>query len=665
MVRINYYILNIFLFSVITYTSPAQEITNLWHEGISDFNRQDYLGTIEKMSLFIRLNPESGAAYYNRAVSRYQMGDIDGACADFSAASDLKFNKHIRFRNLLCTPEFKLRLLQRQFYPGEHLIPEEGYRPAYTLKDTLRGALRFERTCFDVYFYNLTVRIFPALRKIKGNNSIYFHVVEDTETLQIDLFENLKIGKITWKGKPLQFQRKFDAVFVSFPERLIKGEDHIIHVEYEGHPLVAKNPPWRGGFIWKRDKSLKHWAGVACEHLGASVWWPNKDHLSDKPDSMGINIEVPDRFKVIANGSLRNEIPVNDKFIRYEWFVSYPIVNYNVTFYMGNYTTITDTLLFNNKPLQLNYYVFPWSAEKAKEHFKQSREILEFYMETFGEFPFWNDGFGLVESFYEGMEHQSAIAYGNGFDNKNSEYRKKTYDDIIVHEAAHEWWGNSVTAGDMADIWIHEGFATYAEHIFLEHIYGYTEYLYEISRTMNTVFNFWPMSENRDVNENAFASNDVYVKGASMIHNLRCTMNNDSLFFKMIKDISLDFKYKNLTTEAFIAYVNKYTQTDYSALFHKFIYDTGLPVLNYNYKREGSEIIFTYRWDDVEPGFSMPFALALDNNKSIRLEGTASDQVFRLKNTATFNFYNQNRDPEGAPVNSLVYFWTKYRAFKE
>ncbi len=638
----------------------AQNADSIWQQAIYDFSLQNFHGAIENMSQLIEIDPQNSDAFFDRGRAKLLIGDSDGACSDFNNAIKLGTGKRKRLIRYYCEPEYKLRYLKKYFYENDTLLPENNYRPRYTRADTLRGALKAERTCFDVYYYDLTVRIFPKSKEIQGINDIYFNVLKQTQRIQIDLFDNYTIRKILWQKQELKFEREFNAVFVKFPAMLEPGEKHMITVSYDGKPDKAKDPPWKGGFVWKRDKKFNKWAGVACEHLGASSWWPNKDHLSDEPDSMKINIEVPDKYMAISNGTLRNTENLNKSYKRFEWFVSYPINNYNVTFYMGKYTHFYDTLVLDNDTLLMKYYVLPANLEKAKEHFTQAKQVVKFYNDIFGKYPFMRDGFGLVESPYSGMEHQTAIAYGNAYSNKKGYgYRNKQYDYIIVHEAAHEWWGNSMSAGDMADGWIHEAFATYAEMLFIENVFGREEYLYELNTKTSYIYNFWPMVQNRDVNENSFAGNDIYNKGAMMLHCLRCTLNNDSLFFKLLKDLCLQYRYKIVDSDDIIEFVNHYTNDDYSAFFNKYLYDTRIPVLEYSFRSDTSGLIFSYKWTEVEEGFKMPFCIETDNKKSIRLTGTTKEQEIKLEDTSWFNFYNQWKGYEGVEKNSFTYFQTR------
>jgi aminopeptidase N len=304
--------------------------------------------------------------------------------------------------------------------------------------------------------------------------------------------------------------------------------------------------------------------------------------------------------------------------------------------------------------------VLPYNLEKARETFKQTKEVMLVFEELFGNYPFPEDGFAMIESPYEGMEHQGAIAYGNEYDKKNNTFINKEYDYIIVHESAHEWWGNSVSAADMADMWIQEGFATYAELLFMEKRFGYYTYLKEASAKMIQIFNFWPLVGNRDVNENTFASNDVYTKGAMLLHNLRCTINDDTLFFRIIKDFAVKYRQKVVTSNDFISLVNEYTNKDYTPFFDKFLMETGLPVLEYSWEQKGKNLVFEFKWTEVKEGFEMPFCIR-SGNKSFRLVGSTKSQKIVLNNAENFRFYNMWSGSEEVEANAFTYFWTLMR----
>ncbi len=651
----------LFLLPLLTgVSSQAQNVDTIWHRSLKCYDQQNYHGTISNTDSLLKLVPDFPGAFDLRGISKFALGDIESACNDLVSAQNLESNENRRFTEFMCNPGFVADLLVKQFYGKEKVYPELGYRPRYTRSDSLRGALRPERTCFDVNYYEINVRIKPWRKRIEAGTAVYFKVVHPTRCIQIDLFDHYHITGIYWQNKPLAWRRESNALFIDFPEELTTGQNHKISIEYRGKPLNAPNPPWDGGFIWKRDDNKNLWLGVACEHLGASSWWPNKDHFSDKPDSVRLSIEIPEAYQAVSNGDLEKVEPARGKYAQFTWLTEYPINTYNVTFYVGKYTSFSDTLIQGTDTLRFDYHVLSGNLDIAKKHFKQALDVVSFYNKAFGFYPFAKDGFGLVESPYEGMEHQSAIAYGNGYDKNNrQEYRNQVYDYIIVHEAAHEWWGNSVTAEDMADIWIHEGFATYAEYMFLENRLGKEEYLYELTDKSQYIFNLWPMVQNRDVNENAFAGNDVYNKGAMLLHCLRCSINNDSLFFGLIHDFCVNNRYQTVTTDDFVKFVNHYTHADYTAFFTKYLYDTKLPVLEYEFSMEQGNLKLRYRWTGVEDGFVMPFGISTSNNQSLRLVADCTWREVALTGASWFNFYNLWSGYQGCPDNAFTYFHTR------
>ncbi len=640
--------------------TQAQLTDTLWQKSLKCYDLRDYHGVVSYTDSLLQLAPNFSSALDLRGISKFALGDVESACHDLVSAQNLEVNENRRFTEFMCNPGFTTDLLVKQFYGKEKVYPELGYRPRYTRADTLRGALRAERTCFDVNYYDIRVKIIPCRKRIDAGTDIYFNVVHATRRIQIDLFDNFTINGIFWQNKLLAWHREFNALFIDFPEELTPGQHHMVTIEYQGRPQNAPNPPWDGGFVWKRDENKNLWLGVACEHLGASSWWPNKDHLSDKPDSVRLSLEIPGAYQAVSNGDLEKVEHTRGRFTRFTWLTEYPINNYNVTFYVGKYTSFSDTLVDGTDTLRFDYNVLSGNLDAARKHFKQALEVVSFYNKAFGFYPFAKDGFGLVESSYEGMEHQSAIAYGNGYDKNNrQEYRNQIYDFIIVHEAAHEWWGNSITAADMADVWIHEGFATYAEYMFLEDRLGKEEYMYELTEKSQYIFNVWPMVQNRDVNENAFAGNDVYNKGAMLLHCLRCCINNDTLFLGLIHDFSTSYRYQTVTTDDFVNFVNQYTNSDFTAFFRKYLFDTKLPVLEYEFSTNQEDLKFRYRWTGVNEGFVMPFGISTNNKESMRLVADCSWREITLPGTAWFNFYNLWRGYQGCPDNAFTYYHTR------
>ena len=515
----------------------------------------------------------------------------------------------------------------------------------FTEADTLRGMLRPERTCYDVHFYKLNIQVNPDKQTIQGYNEIFYHTLEDFTTLQIDLYENMKIIKIVQFDKELAFKRLHNAIFVTLPEVQKKGTKNSFRVYYSGSPTIAANAPWDGGFVWSEDNQGKPWVGVACEGDGASLWWPNKDHLSDEPDSMLIQCAVPSDLMCVMNGNLRGSVELDRGYTQYDWFVSYPINNYNISVNIGDYAHFSDiyTSKFDGSKLQLDYYVLKENLEKAKVHFEQTKGVLESFEHYFGKYPFWDDGFAMVETPYLGMEHQSAIAYGNQYKNGylgtgglNSNGLK--YDYIIVHEAGHEYFGNSISCGDLSEIWLHESFTTYMESLFVEYHHGYDKAVEYLLTQKPYIVNAMPMIGPRDVNWEKWGGTDQYYKGAWILHTLRSTIGDDELWFDILKSFHLNKKISIVTTQDFVNHVNEKTEKDYTAFFNQYLFYATPPVLLYKIKRKGKKgIKLTFKYDVNDSNFSMPIQIGNPDNY-ITINPTTEWQTIKIKNLSEKDF---------------------------
>lgn len=492
---------------------------------------------------------------------------------------------------------------------GQLLSDEQS---TFSRKDTLRGSLNDNRTCYDVYHYDLDVRVDPEKRYISGSNKIYFTVVEPSQVIQVDLFESWKINKIVYKDEELKYFREFNAIFISFPKKLRKRTAHMIEIFYEGEPIVAKRAPWDGGFVFDKDKEGNHWIGVACEGMGASSWWPNKDHLSEEPSNMFIRCAVPSNLKAISNGRLMKEEDLGDGYTKYHWKVSYPINNYNVSLNIGNYEYFGDS--YQNEwgtELDLNYYVMPYNLEKAKKHFEQVKPMMKCYEEYLGAFPFYRDGFALIETPYLGMEHQSGIAYGNdyqtGYAGRDFSRIGLTFDYIIIHEAGHEWWGNNVSAADIADLWIHEGFCTYSEAIYVECMEGYDTALRYINAKRDRVSNEEPIVGPYGVNKEG--SGDMYNKGMLFLNTLRTMVDNDTVWWETIHGLQKKFRLKQTNTTALRKYMEFKTGIDLDQVFEQYLYNAALPKFEYRIKEKSKGLKVKYRWVSDVYDFKMPLRI--------------------------------------------------------
>ncbi len=511
-----------------------------------------------------------------------------------------------------------------------------GQKKQYTRADTLRGSLRPERTCYDVTFYDLYVKVDTADRAITGRNRIVFATVEDFQTMQIDLFENMKINSITANGNELKYRREFNAVFVEMNEPVKSGTKGEITVNYSGNPTVAKRAPWDGGFSWSYDRNGKSWIAVSCEGMGASCWWPCKDYLGDEPDSMRISCNVPDSLRCVANGREEDAETLPDGTKTYNWFVHYPINNYNVTLNIGNYVTFHDNYKADDGALlSIDYYVMPYNLEKAKKQFTQVKPMLKCYEKYLGKYPFWEDGYALVETPYLGMEHQGAIAYGNkyltGYAGIDYSRIGLDFDYIIIHESGHEWWGNSVSCRDIADMWIHEGFCTYSESIYVEYMFGRDTALKYINAHKTQVGNEGPVVGIYGLNEEG--DGDMYSKGSLFLNTIRTLVNDDKLWWSMIKGMcDTTFKMKNINYENVVTYFNKKSGISLSSVFEQYLKYASIPLLEYKLKKKKKgEFELTYRWVTDVPNFTMPVVVSTPENAKQFLKGNNDFQTTTIQ----------------------------------
>ena len=492
------------------------------------------------------------------------------------------------------------------------------YSQEFGRKDSLRGFLSPERLCYDVNYYHLKISVDPEEKFIKGYSEIHFEAQSDFELIQIDLFDNMRISEILFEGRTQNYTREFNAVFVNFDTIVKKGQQSYIRVYYEGNPRVAINPPWDGGFSWDKDKNGKDWIGVSCQSLGASSWWPNKDHQSDEPDSMLISCQVPAGLQCISNGNLRfHDLRKSTKLYNtYHWFVSYPINNYDISLNIGDYSHFSDEYISGVDTLALDYYVLPYNLEKAKKQFQSVKPMLHCLEKYLGPYPFWDDGFALVETPYLGMEHQSAIAYGNqyklGYLGNTRFTAGLGFDYIIIHESGHEWWGNSITANDIADMWIQETFCTYAEVLYVECTYGYDAMIKYVKNQMSMAQNRRAIVGTPDVHHKG--SSDMYAKGSAFLHTLRSHVENDTLWFDIIKSMTNHFKHQTIDGRDVLDYINDKSGRNFDMLYQQYLYTPKLPELEYKLSGWGKRKTLKYRWNAIN-GFDMPIKVTLENGK--------------------------------------------------
>ena len=484
----------------------------------------------------------------------------------------------------------------------------------FTRQDTLRGSITPERAWWNLNYYDLKVDVDPKEEFISGSNTIRYKVLEASTLLQVDLQPPMQLESVSQNGKELQFTSEGAAHFIKLEKEQVPGDYNELVVHYSGHPRKAVRAPWDGGFSWKKDENGNPFVATSCQGLGASVWWPNKDHMYDEVDSMRISVTVPKNLVDVSNGKLEGvEEHGNQK--TYHWFVSNPINNYGVNVNIGNYVHFGEKYDGEKGTLDIDYYVLPENLEKAKEQFKQTKMMLEAFEHWFGPYPFYEDGFKLVEVPYLGMEHQSSVTYGNGYGNgylgrdlSGSGWGLK-FDFIIIHESGHEWFANNITYKDIADMWIHEGFTAYSENLYLDYHYGSKAASEYVIGTRANIQNDRPIIGPYNVNQGG--SGDMYYKGANILHTLRQLVEDDELWRQMLRGLNFEFYHQTVTTKQVEDYISKKTEKDLTAFFNQYLRTTMVPILEY--KLEGNSI--THRYVDVVEDFDMPIRVFVDGQE--------------------------------------------------
>ena len=528
--------------------------------------------------------------------------------------------KKIIFSLLVCT---LLCCQENRPHGDQYNLPE------LTPNNLLIGNLNENRSSYRVSFYDINIDFDIKNKALEGFVKIKAESVKDLNKLQIDLAENLNVKKITYENQELSFYREFDAVLIDFKSTITKGEIFEFTVFYHGIPQSADNPPWAGGFTWSKDKDNRDWVAVSCEGEGARIWWPNKDHITAEGDSVRMVYTVPSNLVAVGNGKLKSVKNLGNK-TSYEWFVSNPINNYNVSVQIGNYVAIQDTFLKGDQTHFMNHYVLDYNKELASNFFPQSKEVIRFYEKYFGDYQWYEDGYKLVEVPYLGMEQQSAVTYGNGFSMYNG-VRSKSWpmygviDPLIIHETGHEWFGNSVTALDPTHIWIHEGLQVYSEAIFFEDKFdSYEVGVHYLNTLKNRIANEIPIVGRE--NENHWALHgDTYMKGAWVMHTLRSVINNDKIWFEILKEFMTENAKGFADTNDFFKKVNDKTGVDYWYFAQQYFYSPNQPILEY-YQTDKK---FHYRWNNVDENFGMPIDF-LVNGKPKRFNPSTDFQSFDI-----------------------------------
>ena len=476
----------------------------------------------------------------------------------------------------------------------------------FDLQDTLRGSITAERAWWDLQHYELYVEVDADKKSLNGWNKISYQVLERNDKMQIDLQDPMQITKVEYNNSSLEYSRLGNVYYIMFPDTQIVGTHHQIKVMYEGIPTESKRPPWSGGLTWQTDDNGNHFIATTCQGDGASMWWPCKDHMYDEPDSMLMHIKAPKGLTDVSNGRLRKVTENADSTKTFSWAVVNPINNYGVNINIGDYVHFSEKYKGENGELDCDYWVLRDNLEKAKEQFQQVPMMLEAFEHWFGPYPFYEDGYKLVEAPYLGMEHQSSVTYGNKYANGylgrdlSGTGWGEEFDFIIVHESGHEWFANNITYVDIADMWIHESFTAYSENLYLDYHFGKNASAEYVIGTRRAIANDVPVIGQYDVNHSG--SGDMYYKGANMLHMIRTIIADDDAWRTILRGLNETFYHKTVTTTEIENYIITKSNIDFQPIFDQYLRTSQVPELEYYTK--GDQLY--YRWSNCLDGFNSP-----------------------------------------------------------
>jgi aminopeptidase N len=506
----------------------------------------------------------------------------------------------------------------------QYLAPEQR---KFTRQDTLRGSITPERAWWDLVYYHLDIAVRPADSTIYGTNTVTYRVIKSSDLMQIDLQPPLELLKAEQNGKALSFSREGNVYWIQMSDIQDPGKIYSVLLSYGGRPKVSRRPPWEGGITWSRDSKNLPFIASSCQGDGASLWWPCKDHMYDEPDSMLISVNVPSNLMDVSNGRLRSVVKKKDNTTTYNWFVANPINNYGVNINIGDYAHFSEVFNGEKGRLDCDYYVLKENLEKAKVQFKQAPMMLAAFEYWFGPYPFYEDGYKLVEAPYLGMEHQSSVTYGNGYQNgyrgtdlSGSGWGNK-FDFIIVHESGHEWFANSITYEDIADMWIHESFINYSENLYVEYYYGKDAGSEYVLGTRRNIRNDRPITGIYNVNSSG--SGDMYYKGGNMLHTLRQIIDNDEKWRGILRGLNKDFYHQVVKGSQIEEYITEKTGINLKTFFDQYLRDIRIPVFEY-YVKENK---LYYRWNNCVRGFNMPLRIYISGERKDIIPTTTFNSI--------------------------------------
>lgn len=484
-------------------------------------------------------------------------------------------------------------------------------------QDILRGSITPERAWWDLTHYHLNIKVDPVSKSISGTNTMKYRVLSQQKPLQIELQQPLILEKVTQNGQALTFTQQGYSYFINTQPNAEIGKEYAVVMHFSGIPKEAVKAPWDGGITWNKDENDIDFIASSCQGLGASIWWPNKDHAYDEPDNgVLMSVEVPEHLFDVSNGRLiKIEHNKTAKTKAYHWQVTNPINNYGVNINIGDYVNFNETYQGENGKLDMNYYVLRDNLTKAKQQFKEAKRTIEALEYWFGPYPFYEDSYKLVEAPYLGMEHQSSVTYGNGYKNGYlGSDRSQTgvgllFDFIIVHETGHEWFANNITSVDIADMWIHESFTSYSENLFVEYHFGKEKASEYVRGQRMNIQNTSPIIGQYNIHQEG--SSDMYDKGANMLHTIRQIVNNDTTWRNLLRGLNKEFFHKTVTTQQVEHYINEHTGHDFSKVFDQFLRDVRIPTFEFFVKNK----ILKIKWSNVVKDFTMPVKIFINNKE--------------------------------------------------
>ena len=515
----------------------------------------------------------------------------------------------------------------------------------FSRQDLLRGSVTPEREWWDVQHYELAMSVFPDTKSLQGSNVITFKALAAGDRMQVDLQPPLQITRVTGGGTDLAFEREGNVYWVQLENALAAGEESAIEVFYAGRPRQSTRPPWSGGLSWRKDEQGNHFIATTCQGIGASIWWPNKDHGYDEPDrGMDIHVTVPEALTAVSNGRLQStRHDAAAKTRTFHWQVLNPINNYGVNVNIGNYVAMPSSYDGEGGKLDLEYWVLEHQQQQAREQFKEVPRTIAAFEHWFGKYPFYEDSYKLVVVPYLGMEHQSSVTYGNGFQNGylgrdlSETGVGMKFDFIVVHESAHEWWGNNISMKDAADMWIHESFANYAENLFVEYHFTAKEAQDYVIGCRKLIRNDGPIIGRYGVNNSG--SGDMYYKGGNMLHTMRHVLNDDAKWRSVLRGLNQEFWHKTIGTAEFEAYLNRESGFDFSLFFDQYLRTTKIPVLKYEVAGKSLSVW----WDNVVPGFCVPVVVRINGKEHRVLVAEQPEKIALASKLKSFeldrNFY--------------------------